>query len=638
MRHVGWLALLLPGPCWLAGLSLAAAPELRSQVLRDDPRLQAPVTLQHRLVTLEEGLRTIARTTGVTLRVAPGLGSENVCLLVRDRPAAEVLEVLADTLGYRWAVEKVGAARPRYQLFQARESAASEAAARQRRREEALSSLQQACRSRSGPNVTSVPELDQEIAGFDAIFRDPVRPDQERESARWVSSLLRFWGRQQALSVLMAARSLPQSRARLLHDPAVRFTWPDNNGLEAMPNWMRDAVVRCWREAPKGLGTAPAPPRQVDFVLWFGWGDRKASLRLAHGVLPLPEAMQRTASFYSVGVDLPPPPAPALEAGDPRLQAEVQAALPAKVPRYEEVASYFPDRLLVDLLASLHEQQPQLGFIGDAWHRPLPVETLGQRGPLLAVLNRAAAASGSRLRWDPRGYVGIRSLTVAEDRGRSVPASLLRELGQRVQACRGLLVADYLWLVTRLTDDQLEFSFPTPPQASSLLAFPDGKLDHGLSTFRHDLRLLASLSEEQWAALRAGKQPSGRELLPAQRQSLRRAFNEGAFLLPQENGTVRFWTDPDVAALQLWLEMPSDQHPPALVLTYLDPVFLSLRMAGIGLGTGPVGGAVGGGARGLARAGPRTARGMTRCLRAAAAARVNRAGSGRPRSRSLRPA
>ena len=65
MRSFRWLAMLLSGSCCLAGLGLAAAPETGTPALRDDPRLQKKVTIQHRFVTLVEGLAAIGKATGV---------------------------------------------------------------------------------------------------------------------------------------------------------------------------------------------------------------------------------------------------------------------------------------------------------------------------------------------------------------------------------------------------------------------------------------------------------------------------------------------------------------------------------------------------------------------------------------------
>src|SRR5262245_17623659 len=68
---------------------LGGAAPAGSPSLRDDARLRKLVTLQHRFITLEEGLAAVGKATGAACRAAPGLAGENVCLLVRERPAVE---------------------------------------------------------------------------------------------------------------------------------------------------------------------------------------------------------------------------------------------------------------------------------------------------------------------------------------------------------------------------------------------------------------------------------------------------------------------------------------------------------------------------------------------------------------------
>src|SRR5215213_3612484 len=68
----------------------------------EHPRLQRPIDLDEPCIGLDEALRRVGRQTGVTLRVSPELAPENVLLIIRSRPAGEVLERLADVLEYRW--------------------------------------------------------------------------------------------------------------------------------------------------------------------------------------------------------------------------------------------------------------------------------------------------------------------------------------------------------------------------------------------------------------------------------------------------------------------------------------------------------------------------------------------------------
>ena len=63
-----------------------------------DARLRKPITLQDRIVTLQDAMAQIGEAIGVSLRAERQLADEDVVLLVRRKPAGEVLEVLAETL------------------------------------------------------------------------------------------------------------------------------------------------------------------------------------------------------------------------------------------------------------------------------------------------------------------------------------------------------------------------------------------------------------------------------------------------------------------------------------------------------------------------------------------------------------
>lgn len=89
--------LLLAAAFALAGVGSAAHQDSDSTVsaLRRDDRLLKRVTVQVAFVTLQEALEQVGQAAGVRLRADQKLAGENVLVLVRDRPATEVLEVLA---------------------------------------------------------------------------------------------------------------------------------------------------------------------------------------------------------------------------------------------------------------------------------------------------------------------------------------------------------------------------------------------------------------------------------------------------------------------------------------------------------------------------------------------------------------
>ena len=61
--------------------------------------------------------REIAQTTGVALKARPAVMHGNVTVLANNRPAGELLGVLARTLGCAWLVTREPGSAPAYELY-----------------------------------------------------------------------------------------------------------------------------------------------------------------------------------------------------------------------------------------------------------------------------------------------------------------------------------------------------------------------------------------------------------------------------------------------------------------------------------------------------------------------------------------
>jgi hypothetical protein len=79
--------------------------------------LDKPVTCTETKIPLGELVQKVAADTGAPLTAAPGVADEPVAVVVKDLPARELLEQLADLLDYRWMREGKPEA-PRYQVYQ----------------------------------------------------------------------------------------------------------------------------------------------------------------------------------------------------------------------------------------------------------------------------------------------------------------------------------------------------------------------------------------------------------------------------------------------------------------------------------------------------------------------------------------
>jgi hypothetical protein len=100
-RSVFWL---LGGALSLArsGPAAAAGPPPRS-VLEGVKALAQPVTYTETKIPLGELVQKVAADTGAALTAAPEVADEPVAVVVKDLPARELLEQLADLLDYRWS-------------------------------------------------------------------------------------------------------------------------------------------------------------------------------------------------------------------------------------------------------------------------------------------------------------------------------------------------------------------------------------------------------------------------------------------------------------------------------------------------------------------------------------------------------
>ncbi len=89
----GWAFCLIVAGAW-AG---AQSPDLGQ-----DTRLQKPITVQEPLIPLKQLFQQLSAQLGLTLSAAPDIAEDKVCVLVKERPAHEVLRRLAETLRYEW--------------------------------------------------------------------------------------------------------------------------------------------------------------------------------------------------------------------------------------------------------------------------------------------------------------------------------------------------------------------------------------------------------------------------------------------------------------------------------------------------------------------------------------------------------
>jgi hypothetical protein len=80
-----------------------AVPSRAASVLEGVPGLEQRVTYTETKIPLGELIARVAEDTHVPLTAAPDVADEPVAVVVKDFPARQLLEEVAELLGYRWS-------------------------------------------------------------------------------------------------------------------------------------------------------------------------------------------------------------------------------------------------------------------------------------------------------------------------------------------------------------------------------------------------------------------------------------------------------------------------------------------------------------------------------------------------------
>jgi hypothetical protein len=109
MRRATYLVFVLSLLSSLTTVSFGAAPEPpQRSVLAEVAALDKPVTYTELKIPLGELVQRIATDTGAPLTAAGDVADEPVAVIVKELPARELLEQLADLLDYRWSQRRSG--------------------------------------------------------------------------------------------------------------------------------------------------------------------------------------------------------------------------------------------------------------------------------------------------------------------------------------------------------------------------------------------------------------------------------------------------------------------------------------------------------------------------------------------------
>jgi hypothetical protein len=538
----------------------AESPDGNRSVLREAPGLQASITVERPFATLGEVLEEVSAATQTPLRVTAPLRNDNVTVLAREKPAAELLEVLATSQGYRWrAVQSDDKQRPGYELYEDGKDRQKRSDRLRAARRAGLEEIRKECLRRAGYATIPPEQTKQRLQELDGQLRGTTLEHQQRIALTDEQKLLRARPNSTEASLLeMAARLLPSLTPQLATGTTVRFSTVPRVGMDSLPAWMASRPVEARLASPNREDASKAwlvKNRQRLEVRWqcqVRWQGRKVGFAVRDLVLgpPRPEYSPDSAAVWFT-VPLPvaelPEPPPAKEAA---LDQPVKFLLAKRKPTPAEPLTCYATSTLMDLLQELHRQQPALPIVGDAYLHPLEYQREGKPIPLRQVLDRGTTEVGSSWRWDPRGYVVVRSRTPDLDRVSSIPAAVIRTLAERVEPLKseGLGLDDYVWLAQQLSDEQIRTYFQVLPPGPTLV-FPHAVVNRDTLLWgMNDFRLLGRLSDQQRLLLTQGQRLLGKQLSPLQLQFLGKVLNErddwaGA------SAEIEFRTNQDLAAI-----------------------------------------------------------------------------------------
>jgi hypothetical protein len=232
-----WLSL------WLCVI-LTGQHTLAQETLTNDPRLQTRITLWLKIEPLRDTLRAISKQTGVPLRCQDAIQHHKVSVFVEDRPAGEILTLLAALFRYAW--RKDGEA---YVLYVPDETRLQEEGVLRAARAARVRALQDVIRF--AREAIKNPPAEAED---DDSYWNPPQPSEDappEEWSRWSVYWYRPWEAtreyaqkrgnfpewisEDAVLLALLAKMPPQAERALLNGQVVGFSTRPMSGVYPMP-------------------------------------------------------------------------------------------------------------------------------------------------------------------------------------------------------------------------------------------------------------------------------------------------------------------------------------------------------------------------------------------------------------------
>jgi len=511
----------------LGAVAGSAAPP-KAIALRDDPRFAARVGSADVDQPLPVVLAAVGRELKLTLSAAGPAADCRITLLVRDCPAGELLDGLAEQLDLEWRRTPRG-----YELFQNTRSQHRQEAERRAVLDDEWRRTREWV-SRVGKLATSSPQqLEEREQGLVAQLREPGLAATERARIEEEQALSREARRPGTVVAVAVLASLSAAQVERLRTDGELLL-----GGDELPPRIAEQV-RAIRSGSLPFQNADELPVWADVLVQYrDWSVRegppkRGELRFALSMELVGTRMQDgNREWTAVHWQPTPSPLPASQAQtrayDPDLSRRVELKVPQRPrPALERLggadSAYTWD-------SRLWPAWPTLGEITELLHRDTGLEVAAEcftrarvdpewlRGPQAvgALLDKLAAELDYEWRKDGK-LIRLTSRSPGRDRSLEAPLRIVRPWQERVARTGFTGLDDAADLASRLTDDQClgvsdywgwYFEEPWIAPASSLYAQ------------RRHLRLWATLSAAQRREALAGA------LVPVERMTAeqRRAF------------------------------------------------------------------------------------------------------------------
>jgi beta-lactamase regulating signal transducer with metallopeptidase domain len=554
-------------------------------VFADAAELRKTVSYTETKIALAELIQRVAADTGARLTALPEVADEPVAVVVKEMPAGELLEQLAELLDYQWS--RRGQSRSddrggewRYEIHQDLASKQREEALRQA----VFAQIEQQFRKElarymevGSLNQAQMQTLWDEEKQFQKRL-EKLSPQeqqvlasapQEATRRRRAGLIFPLWSPiARALTRLMGQMT-EQQWSTLLQEGRLTFSTDPRRGELRLPV----EIARTFRESRPGLNApdmySPSDPEteermrrweQEGQAEWASGSGYRANIDLdvhqfqAGGSLSLSADAEpirnepgiRYGAGFSLGSVLgatvhinaqaaeplqqlqenqTPERSAALEK-DPIVGSEnrhrvTSSAQPRPLNGIPEIAWSWWLRDLLPAMAKSYDVQ----FISDAyWNHAAEasIRTAAREStPLYTLLDGRPTFTH---RWDRRGnLIRLRSRTWFLDRPREVPVRMARRWKTLLDERGVLPLEEYLRMVAELDDAKLA----SLDDIASELGIPNAVRDlFGANHSRKVLRLYASLSAGQRHMLWRGEALPVARMLPAQRELLLSAVKE----------------------------------------------------------------------------------------------------------------